>query len=52
VEVKEILKFARAQTKSKAPNVPHPIVCIDVIEEGIVAGPRDGLMKVNLLVFF
>jgi enoyl-CoA hydratase/3-hydroxyacyl-CoA dehydrogenase len=47
VEVKDVLKFARVQTKKKAPNVQHPIVCIDVIEEGIVCGPRVGLMKVN-----
>ena len=53
VEVKDILKFARVQTKKKAPNVQHPIVCIDVIEEGIVCGPRVGLMKVNhQLMFF
>jgi enoyl-CoA hydratase/3-hydroxyacyl-CoA dehydrogenase len=45
VEVKDVLKFARVQTKKKAPNVQHPIVCIDVIEEGIVCGPRVGLMK-------
>ncbi|KAF8720007.1 hypothetical protein HU200_024778 [Digitaria exilis] len=45
VEVRNVLEFARVQTKKKAPNVPHPIVCIDVIEEGIVSGPRLGLMK-------
>ncbi|CAL4907728.1 unnamed protein product [Urochloa decumbens] len=45
VEVKDVLRFARVQTKKKAPNVQHPIVCIDVIEEGIVSGPRAGLMK-------
>ncbi|OEL23444.1 Glyoxysomal fatty acid beta-oxidation multifunctional protein MFP-a [Dichanthelium oligosanthes] len=45
VEVKDVLKFARVQTRKKAPNVQHPIVCIDVIEEGIVSGPRVGLMK-------
>lgn len=46
-EVKDVLKFARVQSKMKAANVQHPIVCIDVIEEGIVSGPRAGLMKVN-----
>ncbi|XP_042518036.1 peroxisomal fatty acid beta-oxidation multifunctional protein MFP2 [Macadamia integrifolia] len=44
-EAREILKFARAQTRKQAPNLEHPIVCIDVIEEGIVSGPRAGLWK-------
>ncbi|KAJ1262447.1 hypothetical protein BS78_09G108100 [Paspalum vaginatum] len=44
-EVKDVLNFARVQAKNKSPNVQHPIVCIDVIEEGIVSGPRAGLMK-------
>ncbi|CAA2985910.1 glyoxysomal fatty acid beta-oxidation multifunctional MFP-a [Olea europaea subsp. europaea] len=44
-EAREILKFARAQTRKRAPNLKHPLVCIDVIEEGIVSGPRAGLLK-------
>ncbi|GMN62390.1 hypothetical protein TIFTF001_031463 [Ficus carica] len=44
-EAREILKFARAQARKQAPNLKHPLVCIDVIEEGIVAGPRAGLWK-------
>ncbi|KAJ0482992.1 putative isomerase, 3-hydroxyacyl-CoA dehydrogenase, Enoyl-CoA hydratase [Helianthus annuus] len=44
-EVCEILKFARAQTRTQAPNLQHPQVCIDVIEEGIVSGPDAGLSK-------
>ncbi|XP_061370540.1 peroxisomal fatty acid beta-oxidation multifunctional protein MFP2-like [Gastrolobium bilobum] len=44
-EAREILKFARAQTRQRAPNLKHPLVCIDVIEEGIVSGPRAGLWK-------
>ncbi|KAL6503365.1 hypothetical protein OROGR_025288 [Orobanche gracilis] len=44
-EAKEILKFARAQTHKRAPNLNHPLVCIDVIEEGIVSGARAGLWK-------
>lgn len=44
-EAREILKFARAQARKQAPNLRHPIVCIDVIEEGIVAGGRAGLWK-------
>ncbi|KAH7851699.1 hypothetical protein Vadar_015464 [Vaccinium darrowii] len=44
-EAREILKFARAQARKQAPNLGHPIVCIDVIEAGIVSGPRAGLWK-------
>jgi len=45
-EAREILKFARAQARKRAPNLYHPLVCIDIIEAGIVAGPRAGLWKV------
>lgn len=45
-EAREILKFARAQARRQAANLEHPLVCIDVIEEGIVSGPRAGLWKV------
>ncbi|KAK7264651.1 hypothetical protein RJT34_32260 [Clitoria ternatea] len=44
-EAREILKFARDQTRKRAPNLQHPLVCIDVIEAGIVSGPRAGLWK-------
>jgi enoyl-CoA hydratase/3-hydroxyacyl-CoA dehydrogenase len=44
-EAREILKFARAQARRQAANLEHPLVCIDVIEEGIVSGPRAGLWK-------
>ncbi|XP_066306293.1 peroxisomal fatty acid beta-oxidation multifunctional protein MFP2-like isoform X1 [Miscanthus floridulus] len=44
-EAREILKFARAQAQKQAANLHHPLVCIDVIEQGIVAGPRAGLWK-------
>ncbi|XP_014507269.1 peroxisomal fatty acid beta-oxidation multifunctional protein MFP2 [Vigna radiata var. radiata] len=44
-EALEILKFARAQARKRAPNLQHPLVCIDVIEAGVVAGPRAGLWK-------
>lgn len=44
-EAREIFKFARAQTKNKAPNLTHPLVCIDVVEEGVVSGPLAGLWK-------
>ncbi|KAL4386205.1 hypothetical protein GQ457_09G023850 [Hibiscus cannabinus] len=44
-EAREILNFAREQARKRAPNFKHPLVCIDVIEEGIAAGPRAGLWK-------
>ncbi|KAG8369922.1 hypothetical protein BUALT_Bualt14G0063700 [Buddleja alternifolia] len=44
-EAKEMFKFARAQTRRQAPNLKHPLVCIDVVEEGIVSGARNGLWK-------
>ncbi|GMY27768.1 glyoxysomal fatty acid beta-oxidation multifunctional protein MFP-a [Fagus crenata] len=44
-EAREILQFARVQARKQAPNLKHPLVCIDVIEEGIVSGPRAGLLK-------
>lgn len=50
-EAREILKFARAQAQKQAANLHHPLVCIDVIEEGIVAGPRAGLWKVLDMIY-
>ncbi|XP_015061334.1 glyoxysomal fatty acid beta-oxidation multifunctional protein MFP-a isoform X2 [Solanum pennellii] len=44
-EAREILKFARVQTRRQAPNLQHPLVVIDVVEEGIASGPRAGLWK-------
>ncbi|KAK9068059.1 hypothetical protein SSX86_012170 [Deinandra increscens subsp. villosa] len=44
-EAREILNFARAQARRQAPNLQHPQICIDVIEEGIISGPRAGLLK-------
>ncbi|CAN1806898.1 Glyoxysomal fatty acid beta-oxidation multifunctional protein MFP-a, partial [Linum perenne] len=44
-EAREIFKFVRAQVRRQAPNLTHPLVCIDVVEEGIVSGPRAGLWK-------
>ncbi|KAH7844922.1 hypothetical protein Vadar_033231 [Vaccinium darrowii] len=44
-EAREICKFARAQARKQAPHLKHPIVCIDVIETGIVSGPHAGLSK-------
>ncbi|KAF5953426.1 hypothetical protein HYC85_006282 [Camellia sinensis] len=44
-KARKILKFARTQARKQAPNLEHPIVCINVVEEGIVSGPRAGLWK-------
>ncbi|KAF2310949.1 hypothetical protein GH714_018712 [Hevea brasiliensis] len=44
-EAREIFKFARAQAWKQAPNLKHPLVCIDVVEEGVVSGPQAGLWK-------
>ncbi|CAN4091669.1 unnamed protein product [Withania somnifera] len=44
-EAREILKFARAQALRIAPNLYHPLAYVDVVEEGIVSGPRAGLIK-------
>ena len=47
-EAREILKFARTQAQKQAPNLKHPLLCIDVIEAGIVSGPVAGLWKVSI----
>ncbi|KAG8475324.1 hypothetical protein CXB51_031919 [Gossypium anomalum] len=45
-EAKMMLEHARVKSKKKkAPNLKHPLVCIDVIEEGLVHGPRAALWK-------
>ncbi|KAG6575075.1 hypothetical protein SDJN03_25714, partial [Cucurbita argyrosperma subsp. sororia] len=44
-DAREIFKFARAQIRKQAPNLRHPLVCIDVVETGVVSGPRAGLLK-------
>lgn len=49
-DAREIFKFARAQVRKQAPNLKHPLVCIDVVEMGVVSGPRAGLWKVVLLM--
>lgn len=44
-EVREIIKFAREQTRKRAPNLSHPLKCLDAVEEGIVSGGLAGLYK-------
>lgn len=45
-EARTLLNSVRAQIQKQNPNVIHPLVCIDVIEHGILCGPRNGLWKV------
>lgn len=44
-EARLIFQSARSQIQTRTPNLKHPIDCIDVMEEGIVSGPRNGLWK-------
>ncbi|CAH1417562.1 unnamed protein product [Lactuca virosa] len=44
-EARLILNMARDEAQKQNPNVTHPLICIDVIEEGIVSGARIGLWK-------
>ncbi|KAM3323923.1 glyoxysomal fatty acid beta-oxidation multifunctional protein MFP-a isoform X3 [Capsicum chacoense] len=44
-EAREILKLARDQALRISPNLYHPLAFVDVVEEGIVSGPRAGLIK-------
>lgn len=50
-EAREIFRFARTQAKKQSPNLKHPLVCIDVIETGVVSGPHAGLWKVSYLLY-
>ncbi|KAF3664782.1 hypothetical protein FXO38_09929 [Capsicum annuum] len=47
-EVREILKLSRDQALRIAPNLYHPVAFIDVVEDGIVAGPCARLIKVAI----
>ncbi|XP_011082448.1 glyoxysomal fatty acid beta-oxidation multifunctional protein MFP-a isoform X2 [Sesamum indicum] len=44
-EARAILNSARLEVQRQNPNVVHPLVCIDVIGQGIVSGPRKALWK-------
>ncbi|XP_058200097.1 glyoxysomal fatty acid beta-oxidation multifunctional protein MFP-a-like isoform X1 [Rhododendron vialii] len=44
-EARAILKVTRCQAQEQAPNLRHQLICINVIEEGIISGPRIGLLK-------
>ncbi|GFS41029.1 enoyl-CoA hydratase/isomerase family [Actinidia rufa] len=45
-EAREILKVARQQAKQTAPNMPQHQACLDVIEEGVIHGGYNGVLKV------
>jgi hypothetical protein len=45
-EARAIIKFAREQVKRTAPNMTHPLLCLDAIEEGVVSGGYAGALKV------
>ncbi|KAG6429192.1 hypothetical protein SASPL_107236 [Salvia splendens] len=42
-EARAILNSARMEVHRQNPNVEHPLVCIDLIEQGVVSDPRDAL---------
>ncbi|XP_047963738.1 glyoxysomal fatty acid beta-oxidation multifunctional protein MFP-a-like isoform X1 [Salvia hispanica] len=42
-EARAILNSARMEVHRQNPNVQHPLVCINLIEQGIVSDPRDAL---------
>ncbi|KAK8509824.1 hypothetical protein V6N13_093668 [Hibiscus sabdariffa] len=44
-EAKMMLEHARVKSKKQSPNLKHPLVCIDVMEEGLIRGPRAALWK-------
>lgn len=47
-EAREVLKSARQQVKQTARNMPQHLACLDVIEEGIVHGGYNGVLKVSI----
>lgn len=49
-EARAILKFARVQAEQTAPNLTHPLRCLDAIEYGITHGGYAGNLKVCLLL--
>lgn len=51
-EARAILNSARLQVQRQNPNIVHPLVCIDVIEQGIVSSPYNALWKVTYIELF
>lgn len=46
-EARKILKIAREQAKKTALHLPQHQACLDVIEDGIVHGGYNGVLKVQ-----
>ncbi|XVE54254.1 hypothetical protein DITRI_Ditri03aG0065500 [Diplodiscus trichospermus] len=44
-EAQGVLRAAREQAKRTAPNMPQHLACLDVVEEGILHGGYNGLLK-------
>ncbi|XVF19359.1 hypothetical protein REPUB_Repub11eG0104000 [Reevesia pubescens] len=44
-EAQGLLRTAREQAKRTAPNMPQHLACLDVVEEGILRGGYNGLLK-------
>ncbi|MCD7467162.1 Altered inheritance of mitochondria protein 1 [Datura stramonium] len=44
-ETRDVLKVARQKVKQTARNMPHHLACLDVIEEGIIRGGYNGILK-------
>lgn len=45
-EARAVLDSARMEVQRRNPNVEHPLVCIDVIEQGIFSDAHDALWTV------
>ena len=46
-DAREILGFARQQARQTAPNLKHPLACLDAVEAGVLEGGYRGNLKVN-----
>ncbi|MCO5567466.1 hypothetical protein L7F22_021157 [Adiantum nelumboides] len=44
-DARKIIQVARGQAMQRSPNVPHPLLCLDAIEEGVVCGGYAGSVK-------
>lgn len=49
-EARDTLKMARHQVKQTYKNMPQHHACLDVIEEGVIRGGYDGVLKVIFYV--
>lgn len=46
-EAAPLLELARMQVKKTQPNLVHPLMCVDAVEEGVLNGAAAGLAKVR-----